>query len=164
MKSVMLWWIETLYHTCRSQSSIHIVWQLKDSTRTNQRATIISALLLQVECIKGGDFSYWHQCLEFHESQKRTGTDFLLQHKRNNPSLLRMTVLLCNRNVCICLPSICGDICFISSLLSVWASTHFKCCFYVSTQCVWGRQPISVCEVCLAVWKGIKFKKRKLII
>lgn len=50
-----------------------------------------------------------------HETHKTTGTESLLS-QHNNQLPLRVTVLLCKRNVCACLSSICGGICFIFSL------------------------------------------------
>lgn len=49
----------------------------------------------------------------------RDNSEFLLHHKCNNHLLLQVTGRLCHGNVCVCLFSICGGICFILFSLSV---------------------------------------------
>lgn len=72
-----------------------------------------------------------------------------------------MTVLLCNRNVCACLSSICDGICFVLCSVSVCqylASTHFKCYFYLNTKWGLARRPISVCKVCLVLSASFRWQ------
>lgn len=49
----------------------------------------------------------------------RDNSELLLHHKCNNHLLLQVTGRLCHGNVCVCLFSICGGICFILFSLSV---------------------------------------------
>lgn len=89
---------------------------------------------------------------------KTAASESLLCH---NHLLLWMTVLLCNRNVCACLSSICGGICFILCSVSVCqhlASTHFKCYFYLNTKRGLARWPISVCKVCLVLSASFRWQ------
>ncbi len=106
-------------------------------------------------------FSIFHSKTDVqncYETHKTTGSESLLRH---NHLLLRMTVLLCNRNVCACLSSICGGICFILCSLSVCqrlALTQFKCYFYLNTQRELGRKPISVCKGCLVISANFRWQ------
>lgn len=90
--------------------------QPKDQQEENQRAQIVF-------CLSGSNeqrqravvkiFSIFQNeadAQSHHETPETTGSESLLRH---NHLLLRVTVLLCNRNVCACLSSICGGICFI---------------------------------------------------
>ncbi len=111
---------------------------------------------------RGEDFLFSAVRQNGHETLETTDSKSLHRH---NHLLLRVTVLLCNRNVCACLSSICAGICFILCSLCVcqrWVSTHFKCYFYLNTRRGLRRQPIIVCMVCVVV--PANFRRYILII
>lgn len=112
-------------------------------------------------------FSFSCSQTDAQSHHETTSSESLL---RPNHSVLGVTVLLCNRNVCACLSSICGSICFILCSLSVCqhlATTHFKCYFYLNTQwelgmaayfCTWGLHGCSKRDIL-----SVKQQQRKTV-
>lgn len=62
---------------------------------------------------------YFYRSKKKMQRNPRDNSEFLLHHKCNNHLLLQVTGRLCHGNVCVCLFSICGGICFILFSLSV---------------------------------------------
>lgn len=62
---------------------------------------------------------YFYRSKKQMQRNPRDNSEFLLHHKCNNHLLLQVTGRLCHGNVCVCLFSICGGICFILFSLSV---------------------------------------------